>query len=433
MRTSWWKGTRPRTARVGPPTGCRPRVRRARSRSAFPIRSRTWCPFRGRGRKGTARARPGFCPSPGSRTTRCERSRGVCRLARRAERGRGGWRLHARAVACRHGMDGRRGPQPLRASRRRRLSRCGVARSGPWRGRRCGTRTGCSRAGEVRVRLRGRGQQAAAAGEALYRNEPVARAVFDRCDAVLREERGASLLGWMSGESGPERTLGDPALYALQCALTALWVERRRPAGRGRRVRRRRARRGPCGRGAGPRGRASPGRGAGRAGGRVVGGGGHRHRGRAISTRPSAGIELRSPAIAFVSGATGRVVGSGEMRETLGGLRPGREPAAHGRCFRTVAERGVEVVVEIGPRGSVGPLVAFRLAASRGRRRGRRERRPAGRWCCPGPGPADGDGSAPNGDAGFARAVAGAYEAGLPVAFAGLFAGEVRRRISVPG
>ena len=27
----------------------------------------------------------------------------------------------------------------------------------------------------------------------------------------------------------------------------------------------------------------------------------------------------------------------------------------------------------------------------------------------------------------------GAYEAGLPVAFAGLFAGETRRRISVPG
>ena len=69
----------------------------------------------------------------------------------------------------------------------------------------------------------GEGSHAAAAGEALYRSEPVARAVFDRCDAVLREERGASLLGWMSGESGPERTLGDPALYALQCALTALW------------------------------------------------------------------------------------------------------------------------------------------------------------------------------------------------------------------
>ena len=32
----------------------------------------------------------------------------------------------------------------------------------------------------------------------------------------------------------------------------------------------------------------------------------------------------------------------------------------------------------------------------------------------------------------FVEAVAAAYEAGLPVAFAGLFAGETRRRISLP-
>ena len=69
----------------------------------------------------------------------------------------------------------------------------------------------------------GDGDDAAAAAEALYRSEPVARALFDRCDAILREERGASLLDRLSGESGAERTLDDPALYAFQCALTALW------------------------------------------------------------------------------------------------------------------------------------------------------------------------------------------------------------------
>lgn len=37
------------------------------------------------------------------------------------------------------------------------------------------------------------------------------------------------------------------------------------------------------------------------------------------------------------------------------------------------------------------------------------------------------------GDCGFVRAVAGAYEAGLTVSFAGLFAGETRRRVSLPG
>ena len=40
---------------------------------------------------------------------------------------------------------------------------------------------------------------------------------------------------------------------------------------------------------------------------------------------------------------------------------------------------------------------------------------------------------APAGDAGFMRAVAEAYEAGLPIRFEGLFAGETRRRISLPG
>ena len=36
-------------------------------------------------------------------------------------------------------------------------------------------------------------------------------------------------------------------------------------------------------------------------------------------------------------------------------------------------------------------------------------------------------------DSAFVEAVAHAYEAGLGVSFAGLFAGETRRRISLPG
>ena len=36
-------------------------------------------------------------------------------------------------------------------------------------------------------------------------------------------------------------------------------------------------------------------------------------------------------------------------------------------------------------------------------------------------------------DGGFVAAVAGAYEAGLTVSFAGLFAGEQRRRVALPG
>ena len=47
--------------------------------------------------------------------------------------------------------------------------------------------------------------------------------------------------------------------------------------------------------------------------------------------------------------------------------------------------------------------------------------------------PSDGeDAPAAGSGGGFVQAVAGAWEAGLAVSFAGLFAGETRRRISLP-
>ena len=75
----------------------------------------------------------------------------------------------------------------------------------------------------------GQGSQWAGMGEALYESEPVARAVLDRCEAVFVEERGCSLLDVMFGRDGGTGDLGDtaweqPALYALECALTALWA-----------------------------------------------------------------------------------------------------------------------------------------------------------------------------------------------------------------
>ena len=65
-------------------------------------------------------------------------------------------------------------------------------------------------------------------GAALYASEPVVRAVLDRCDEALREERGASLLDVMFGRAGATGDLDDPrwkqpAIYALECALAALW------------------------------------------------------------------------------------------------------------------------------------------------------------------------------------------------------------------
>ena len=62
-------------------------------------------------------------------------------------------------------------------------------------------------------------------GKDLYESEPVARAVLDRCDEVLRVERGASLLDVMFGRSGDpdDPAWAQPAVFALECALTGLW------------------------------------------------------------------------------------------------------------------------------------------------------------------------------------------------------------------
>ena len=74
----------------------------------------------------------------------------------------------------------------------------------------------------------GQASQWVGMGKALYENEPVVRAVLDCCDDVLRGARGASLLDVMFGRSGSDQELDDPAwkqpaIYALECALTALW------------------------------------------------------------------------------------------------------------------------------------------------------------------------------------------------------------------
>ena len=267
----------------------------------------------------------------------------------------------------------------------------------------------------------GDGDDAAATAEALYRSEPVARALFDRCDAVLREQQGASLLDRLSGESGPERILDDPALYTLQCALTALWSS------------------------VGVRPSTVAGFGAGElAAAHAAGVLGLEEGLRLAAAREAAktaaaaddidaalaGIVPRPPTVALVSGVTGRVAGSEEMLETAFGLRHLREPAAHGQCIRTLAERGVELVAEIGPRRSAGSTIASHWPDSAGAAEGAGNGA-GGPVVLTGPGTADG--SAPDGDAGFVQAVAGAYEAGLPIAFAGLFAGETRRRIPVPG
>ena len=143
-------------------------------------------------------------------------------------------------------------------------------------------------------------------------------------------------------------------------------------------------------------------------------------------------IVLRRPSLALVGGTTGRVVVPEEALDASFWLRDGAGPEAHGPCAATLANRGVGAVVELGPHASLGPSLASawpesaRGAPADGNSNGP----PVVLPCLDPPGI---DTAAASRDSGFAEAVARAFGTGLPIAFAGLFAGEDRRRISVPG
>ena len=340
-------------------------------------------------------------------------------------------------------------------------------------------------------------------GAALYDSEPVVRAVLDRCNKVLEEERGASLLDIMFGRPGAAGDLDDPqwkqpAIYALECALTALWsslgirpdvvlghslgeIAAAHAAGvfdldNGLRLA---AVRGALvgalpGEGAmaavfAPPARvtdaldehnaAVPGIGlciAADNGAHQVISGPAEEISAILDRLEAAGIRVarlrRSPAyhsamiepalddleaafsrldfappsLPFISNLTGKTIGSGEALDAAYWCRQMRAPVAFRDCVETLSGLGVDAVVEIGPHAVLGPMVSMAWPGAGGavepavvsslRRPSTGEEPPA-----------------PGSGGGFVEAVAGVYEAGLPLHYDGLFAGEVRRRIALPG
>ncbi len=222
-------------------------------------------------------------------------------------------------------------------------------------------------------------------GKDLYESEPVVRAVLDRCDKVLREERNTSLLDAMFGQTGNLSDLTQPAIYAMESALTALWSS------------------------VGIQPSVVVGRDIGEIAAAQAAGVFSLEDGlRVALERDTDNLEstltdvtIASPALVLVSSVTGGV----EVLDAAYWRRQAQEQAAFDKCAKKLANLGVDIIIEIGPDAVLGPI--------------------------------EGDANPPVvlsslGDGGFVEAVAKAYEAGLPVSHAGLFVGETRRRISLP-
>ena len=269
----------------------------------------------------------------------------------------------------------------------------------------------------------------------LYDSEPIARAVLDRCDAVVRDERGASLLDVMFGRDEASGDLSDtawaqPALYALQCALTALWAS------------------------VGVAANVALGTGTGELAAAQAAGvfsleDGMRFtlaRATLMAALPGvdpnqalrgleaafADIATAPPSLALVSGVTGQVVDSGGALDGAYWSRQARANAALGACAATLAELGVDAIIEIGCAAEIGAGAELGQQISREWQASANGADSAGApLIISGKARADGDELAEQG-AGFVEAVARAYEAGLTLDFNGLFAGESRRRVSLP-
>ncbi len=347
----------------------------------------------------------------------------------------------------------------------------------------------------------GQASQWVGMGEDLYRSEPAAREVMDRCDRLIREERGASLLDVMFGRPGASGDLDDPAwtqpaIYTLECALTALWdslglrpdavvghslgeIAAAHAAGvfsletglrfastRGRLM------------GAIPRAGAMAAVFAPASRVEVAVNRWHESQGSSdlcigvdngtqqvisgpagevdefcsllesegmnvLRLRPSPayhsplvepaldgleavfdGVEVAAPSTPLISNITGKPVGPETAMDGAYWRGQARQPVAFLGCVESLADLGVDAVIELGPHAILGPLVSLNWPEGPGR--------PGAPLVMPSLLRPAADGSEPERAEAFARAVARAYEAGLPLHFPGLFAGERRRRIPLP-
>ena len=122
-------------------------------------------------------------------------------------------------------------------------------------------------------------------------------------------------------------------------------------------------------------------------------------------------VALNAPTVSMVSSVTGSVLQPSEATDNAHWRKLAGDTAAFEAGVATLAGIGADMVVEIG--GGAGKVGA---TVSNGAPSGETARRVL----------------AVDGGGGFPATVARAYEVGVAVSFAGLFAGEARRRVALP-
>ena len=126
----------------------------------------------------------------------------------------------------------------------------------------------------------------------------------------------------------------------------------------------------------------------------------------------------------LVSNVTGHVVGQSELLDGAYWSRHARSPVAFAGGVRTLADLSVDAIVEIGPHSVLGPMASLFWPEQADARNDTTPvvfaslRRPPRGEVTP--------------ESGFVEAVAMAYEAGLDISFSGLFAGDARRKVTLP-
>ena len=239
------------------------------------------------------------------------------------------------------------------------------------------------------------------------------RAVLDRCDEVLDGVRDASLLKTMFGPSGSEGVPDDPrwrrpAVYALECALAALWSS------------------------VGVRPSVTFGHAVGALASAQAAGVFGLEDGLLLAAALDdpylmpEGIAMNPPMLTPVSGVSNRAVPSDEVLDAEYRCRQaGSGPGSFEMCVESLAALDVGVLVEVGLDAELGRSGRAAWPTGDGN---------AAPVALSSRGPAVVGGTPATGSIrSFLEAVAGAYEAGHPVSFAGPFAGESRRRIALPG